>query len=187
MASPTTIHQKALTRVLRYIKSSPGQCLFCPSSSKLILKAFSDSDWASFLDTRKSIYGLCVFLGDSLISWKSKKQQTVARSSPEAEYRALASTSCEIQWITYLLQVLQISYTSPTLLYCDNASACHIANNNVFHECTKYIEIDCHVVRERLLQQLFHSLPISYVEQYVDILTKLLDPTPFVTCFPSWE
>ncbi|XP_019450640.1 PREDICTED: uncharacterized protein LOC109352909 [Lupinus angustifolius] len=179
MASPTTTQHQALTRILRYIKSSPGQGLFYPSSSKLILKAFSDSDWATCLDTRKSISGFCVFLGDSLISWKSKKQQTVARSSSEAEYRALASTSCELQWITYLMQSLQIVYTSPALLYCDNTSACHIANNNVFHERTKHIEIDCHVVRERLLQHLFHLLPISSSEQYADILTKPLDPTPF--------
>ncbi|CAL0299700.1 unnamed protein product [Lupinus luteus] len=178
MASPTNTHFKAMTRVLRYLKLSPGQGLFYPSSSSLQFKAFSDSDWGACQDTRKSITGYCVFLGDSLISWRAKKQQTVARSSSEAEYRALAATSCELQWLTYLITSF-LPHITPSLLFCDNASACHIANNNVFHERTKHIEIDCHIVREKLQQKLFHLLPISSKEQYADILTKPLDPQPF--------
>ncbi|XP_019413588.1 PREDICTED: uncharacterized protein LOC109325593 [Lupinus angustifolius] len=150
MAAPTMNHYKAMTRVLRYIKSIPGQGLFYLATSTVHLKGFTDSDWAAYLDTRRSISRYCMFLGNALISWKSKKQNIVSRSSSEAEYRALAVTSCEVQWLTYLLTDFHISFKHPTLLYCDNNSARYIAANPVFHVRTKHIKIDCHVARKRL-------------------------------------
>ncbi|XP_019435853.1 PREDICTED: uncharacterized protein LOC109342297 [Lupinus angustifolius] len=92
MVQPSITHHQALTRVLRYIKGSLRQGLLYSSTSPLQLKAFSDSNWATCLDSRKSITGSCVFLGNSLVSWKSKKQTTISHSSSVAEYRALAST-----------------------------------------------------------------------------------------------
>ena len=86
------------------------------------------------MDTRKSISGYYFFLGHSLISWKSKKQSTVLRSSTEAEYRALAIATCELQWLVYLLTDLQIQCTRTPVLYCDSQSALHIAANLVLHE-----------------------------------------------------
>jgi len=96
MASPTAIHHQAALRVLRYLKRSPGRGLFFPQSSNLQLFGFSDADWGGCIDTRKSIFGYCFFIGKSLVSWKSKKQNIVSCSSIEAKYRALASTTREL-------------------------------------------------------------------------------------------
>nr|KYP44143.1 hypothetical protein KK1_034365 [Cajanus cajan] len=97
LSAPTNRHQAAAHRVLRYIKGSPWCGLFYPSSNTHKLTAYSDSDWAGCIDSRKSITGYCLYIGSSLISWKSKKQTTIERSSCEAEYRALAATVCEVQ------------------------------------------------------------------------------------------
>jgi len=107
-----------------------------------------------------------------MVSWRSKKQTTVSRSSSEAEYRALESTTCELQWLTYLLQDLQISFIQSSLLYCDSHSARHIALNPTFRERTKHIDIDCHVVRQQLQAGLFHLLTISSANQLVQLFAS---------------
>lgn len=91
--SPTFARQQAASRILRY------------------LKAFSDSDWAICIDTRKSITSFSVYFGSYLISWKSKKQSIVSQSSSEAKYRAIASATCELQWLTFLLQDFHVGFT----------------------------------------------------------------------------
>jgi hypothetical protein len=150
MHKPHQAHYHATIKIIHYMKNDPGQGLLYRNNSKLCIKAYSDADWATCPITRHSVTGYCVFLGDSLISWKCKKQSTVSRSSFEAEYRALSSTVCEIQCLTYLLKDFRVPFTSHALLFCDNESARHIVQNSVFHERTKHIEIDYHVVCERL-------------------------------------
>ena len=97
----------------------------------------------------------------------------------EAKYRAMTTITCEIQWLTFLLQDFKVPFEQPSLLYCDNDSARYIATNPVFHECTKHIDIDCHVVREKLKKGLINLLPISTAEQVTDIYIKALSPQSF--------
>ena len=181
LSSPTTLHHQAATRILRYIKGTPGLGLFFSAQSDLRLRAYCDADWATCVDTRRSVTGFCVYLGDSLISWHSKKQHTVSRSSCEAEYRSIAVTTCELQWLTFLLQDLQLPIPGPASIYCDNTSAIHIAHNPSFHERMKHIELDCHLVREKIQQRLIHLLPVSTKFQLADMLTKALPPSSFQT------
>ena len=179
VSAPTTQHHQASLRILRYLKQTPGQGIFLAANSQLQFKCFSDSDWAGCPDTRRSISGYIVYLDQSPISWKSKKQPTVSRSSSEAEYRALVAVTCEVQWLSYLMTDLHIHHHQPSILYCDNQSAIQIASNQVFHERTKHIEIDCHIIRDKVQQGVIKLLPISSDLQQADILTKALPPYVF--------
>jgi len=136
MAAPRTTHYAAVLRILRHIKGTLFIGLYFPYSSSLELKGYSDSYWAGDPTDRRSTIGYCFFLGNSLISWRSKKQIVVARSSTKAEYQALVDTTSELLWLRWLLEDLGVSQHTPTTLYCDNRSAIQIAHNDVFHERT---------------------------------------------------
>ena len=179
MANPTTAYSQAAFHVFRYLKGTPGSGIFLAAQGSPQLKAFSDSDWAGCRDTRRSITDFSIYLGNSLISWQSKKQSTVSQSSSEVEYRALASTMCELHWLTYLLHDFHVSFIQPVTLYCDNQSAIQIASNPVFHERTKHIEIDCHIVRDKVNSGILKLLPVSSSMQLADIFTKPLSPALF--------
>ena len=96
LSSPKVPHLQAAYRIIKYLKKTLGQGLFLSADSSLQLKAYCDADWVACIDTRKSILGFYVFLGDSLISWKCKKQQVVSRSSAEFEYKAMVTVTSEI-------------------------------------------------------------------------------------------
>jgi hypothetical protein len=113
LSEPTDEHMLAGLHVLKFLKNHLGKGLFFSSSSSLCIKGFSDSDWGVCPDTRRSTTGYCFFLGNSLVSWKSKKQTVVSQSSSEAEYRALAQATCEGQWLLYLLKDFQVSHDAP--------------------------------------------------------------------------
>lgn len=109
-----------------------------------------------------------------MISWKTKKQQTVSRSSAEAEYRAMATIAAELVWLRQLLKDFDIPLHHSTLLFCDNQAAIQIANNPTFHERTKHIEVDCHFVREKVEDKTIKLLPIESAMQLADMFTKPL-------------
>lgn len=143
MHSPKVSHFCAVKRLLRYVKGTLNHGLHLTSGS-LSLTAFTDADWAGDPMDRRSTSGFVVFLGSNPISWCAKKQPTVARSSTEAEYRAMTQTATDLVWIQHLLSELKVPITSPPVLWCDNKSAMALASNPVFHARTKHIEIDYH-------------------------------------------
>uniref|UniRef100_A0A2N9FB60 Integrase catalytic domain-containing protein n=1 Tax=Fagus sylvatica TaxID=28930 RepID=A0A2N9FB60_FAGSY len=130
MSAPRSTHYAAVLRILRYLKGTLFHGLHFSAQSPLTLRAYSDADWAGDPTDRRSTTGYCFLLGSSLISWRSKKQSVVARSSTEAEYRALADTTSELLWLRWLLQDLGVSTSSATPIYCDNRSAIQIARND---------------------------------------------------------
>ncbi|KAJ0580529.1 putative RNA-directed DNA polymerase [Helianthus annuus] len=174
VTDPREPHQEAALRVLRYLKTTPGQGILLPKAGDLELSTYCDSDWLGCPYTRRSRTGYLLLLGGAPISWKSKKQSVVSRSSAEAEYRAMATTVSEVLWVRFLLKELDEPPSKPTTLYCDNQAARHIANNPVFHERTKHVEMDCYFVRERVESGEILPMHIATRSQIADLFTKAL-------------
>ncbi|XP_019069809.1 uncharacterized mitochondrial protein AtMg00810-like [Solanum lycopersicum] len=172
LQQPKRSHLDVGLRVIRYLNKQLGQGLLLASDSDGQVTAFCDADWASCPLTRKSVTGYMVKIGQSLISWKAKKQTTVSRSSDEAEYRSLATTISELMWLLGLLKEIGTKIQVPFQVYSDSKAAIHIAGNPVYHERIKHIEIDCHFIREKLQKGLIKVEYIHTKEQPVDVLTK---------------
>lgn len=184
MHSPRAAHWNLVKRILRYLRGTITEGLFISASPSTELTTFSDADWAGCPDTRRSTSGYCVFLGDSLVSWSSKRQPTVSRSSAEAEYRAAANATAECCGLRNLLQELHVDVQKATVIYCDNISAVYLSQNPVHHRRTKHVELDIHFVRERVALGQFRVLQVPTRHQLADIMTKGL-PTPLFTEFKS--
>lgn len=107
-----------------------------------------------------------------MISWKSKKQATISRSSAEAEYKCTTSTTCELIWVSNILKDLGIEGLFPVDLYSDSSAAIQIAANLVFHEKTKHLEIDVHLLREKVSSGVINIVKVSSANQVEDIFTK---------------
>ncbi len=146
----------------------------------LSLFVFSDADWAGNLDNRRSTSGLLVYLGSNPITWSTKKQPIVSRSSTESEYRALATASAEVCWIRTLLKDLGIYLSQPPILWCDNVYALAIASNPIFHSRTKHIKVDFHFIWERVLKKDLVIKFVSTIDQLADIFTKSLPTQRFL-------
>ena len=149
------------------------------STFDLRVTAYCDSDWGACPRTRRSLSSYVVLLGDSLVSWKTKKQDRVSLSSAEAEYRSMTAAVQELLWIKELLESIGISHHDSMKLICDSKSALHIAANLVFHEHTKHIENDCHFIRDEIKRGTVATSHVRTTEQLADLLTKALGRQQF--------
>ncbi|KAJ8774325.1 hypothetical protein K2173_011197 [Erythroxylum novogranatense] len=167
MHDPRDQHWQAVKRILRYLKATSAYGLLIQKSSSTQLFAYSDSDWAGSIDDRKSTGGYALFVG-------------LARSSTEAEYRALASVVQELQWLQSLLHEIRQSCSQPPLLFCDNLSATYLTNTPIFHSRSRHLEIDFHFVRDKCAQKELQVRYISTTDQLADGFTKPLPKTRFL-------
>ncbi|XP_071712270.1 uncharacterized mitochondrial protein AtMg00810-like [Rutidosis leptorrhynchoides] len=172
MYDPKDIHMLALKRILRYLQGTPTLGLHIHKSRSTSLVAFTDADWGGCPDTRRSTSGYCVYYGDTLISWSSKRQATLSRSSAEDEYRGVANVVVESCWLRNLLLELKCPISKATLVFCDNISAIYLAGNPVQHQRTKHIELDIHFVREKVAKGQVRILHVPTRYQIADIFTK---------------
>nr|GEW61084.1 ribonuclease H-like domain-containing protein [Tanacetum cinerariifolium] len=150
MHAPLKSHFDIALRLLKYLKLAPGFVV------------------------QRSVSGYCVFVNGCLVSWKSKKQVTLSKSSAEAEYRSMAAATCEIMWIVKIMSDLNIRNLLPDGLYCDNKAAMQIAANPVMHEKTKHFDLGVHFIREKICFGLIKTVKVESKDNVADILTKAL-------------
>ena len=174
MHHPMQTHWTTTKRLLRYLKNTIFHGVTVSKTSSTTLTCFSDADWAGILDDRKSTSAYLLFLGNTPISWSSKKQRAIARSSTEAEYRALATTATESVWLLSLLQELKFSLSQPPFLLCDNLGATQLSFNLVQHSRMKRIQIDIHFVRDLAAKNILTIQHVHTTDQLADLLTKPL-------------
>ncbi|KAL4032492.1 hypothetical protein IC575_005570 [Cucumis melo] len=177
MQAPYEEHMEAVKRILGYLKMTPGKRLMFKKTDKKTIETYTDSDWVGSVVDRKSTSGYCTFVWGNLVTWRSKKQNVVSRSSVEAEYRAMSLGISEEIWLQKVVYDLHQECETPLKLFCDNKATISIANNPVQHDRTKHVEIDRHFIKERLDSG---SICIPYIpssQQVADVLTKgLLRP-----------
>jgi hypothetical protein len=177
-ASPRTSHRQAVKKIFRYLRYTTELGLWYSASSSLLLFGFSDADFAGCRVDRKSTLNTCQFLGFSLVSWSSRKQSSVAQSTTEAEYVAVASCCSQLLWITYTLNDFG-EECSHVPLVCDSTSAISVAKNPVLHSRTKHIEVRCHFLRDNVEKGNIDLIHVPTEKQLAVILTKPLDQATF--------
>ncbi|CAJ2637864.1 unnamed protein product [Trifolium pratense] len=179
MHKPTSLHLQHLKRLLGYLKATLNFGILLRKSTTLNLQAYTDAGWGGNADDRTSTSAYLIYLGGNPVLWLSRKQRTVARSSIEAEYRAVATATTKIMWISKLLSELHIPLLKPPLLLCDNVGATYLCSNPVLHSKMKHISLDYHFVREQVRDGKLQVSHVSTKDQIADLLTKSLPRAKF--------
>ena len=177
MHCPTNVHQQAVKQILRYLHGTISHGICIVVVSNLSLTCYTTSDWASCTNDRRSSSGYYTLFGSSLLTWSSSKQKVVSCSSTKSEYRELANAPVELTRVESLLHELQISFSPPPLLFCDNISATYLVANPILHSRTKHVEIDYHFIHSNGSLDV-HFIP--YESQFADIMTKSLPTQRFL-------
>lgn len=179
MHQPTDSHWQTVKRVLRYLAGTPSHGIHMRVSSPLTLHAFINADWAGDRDEYVSTNSYVIYLGSTPISWSSKKQNGVARSSTEAEYRAIANTASEVSWLCSLLHKLGIKIPVAPIIYCDNMGAMYLCVNPIFQFQMKHIAIDYHFIRNLVQAGVLRVPHISSKDHLAAALNKPLSRQQF--------
>ena len=170
----------AVKRIIRYVNGTADYGIWFSKDTNSSLAGYSDADWAGNADDRKSTSGGCFYLGNNLVSWFSKKQNSISLSTAEAEYIAAGSCCTQLLWMKQMLEDCGI-FQDTLIVYCDNTSAINISKNLVQHSRTKHIDIRHHFIRELVENK---SVVIEHVAtdmQLADIFTKALDASRFIS------
>ena len=146
MHTPTDAHWEAAKRILRYLVGTQTRGIYFHASNELRLHGFSDADWAGDSHDYLSTGAFIIYLGQNPVSWFSRKQSGIARSSTEAEYRTVANASAEIRWICNILTELGIPVLAPPVIYCDKLGATFLCANPRFHSRMKHVALDYHFI-----------------------------------------
>ncbi|XP_070046181.1 secreted RxLR effector protein 161-like [Nicotiana tomentosiformis] len=177
-SNPKESHLKAAKRILRYLKGTQDLVLYYPSGDSFDLIGYADTDYARYLVDRKNASGMAHFMGSCLISWGTRKQNSVALSTIEAKYVAAASCCAQSLWIKQQLEDFGVfSYCVPLL--CDNTSELNMAKNPVQHKRTKHIDVRHHFLRDNVEKGLICMKFCSTEYQIADIFTKALSREHF--------
>jgi hypothetical protein len=177
-ANPKECHLMAIKRIFRYLVHTPNLVFWYPKGSTFDLLGYSDSDYAGCKVDRKSTTRTCQFLGRSFVSWSSKKQNSVALSTAEAEYVAAGACCAQLLWMKQTLSNYGCKFSKIPLL-CDNESAIKLANNLVQHSRIKHINIRHHFLRDHEAKGDIALHQVSTERQLADIFTKPLDEQRF--------
>ncbi|CAJ2668597.1 unnamed protein product [Trifolium pratense] len=179
MHNPSDEHMDAVNRILRYLKSSPGNGLMFSKNNHMNVEGYTDADWAGNVLDRKSTSGYFTFVGGNLVTWRSKKQKVVALSSAEAEFRGMAKGLCELLWLRRLLMEIGCGPSMEMNLFCDNKAAIDISQNPVQHDRTKHVEVDRHFIKQNLEEKIIRFPFVKSEDQLADILTKAVSSKNF--------
>jgi hypothetical protein len=179
-SKPTKAHCNAVKRIFKYLRGTLDfKLVYGGLTSKAILLAYTDADYAADLDERNSRSGFILYLNGGPICWGSKKQNTIVDSTTYAEYVACYMAAKEIIWCRRLLHGLGFSQLQPTQLFSDSQSAIRLALNPEFHQRTKHVDIKYHMVRQQIKQHVLNIFYINTTDNIADILTKALSTDRF--------
>ena len=179
MHCPSEAHMNAVTRILRYLKFSPGKGLMFRKNNHLNVNGYTDADWAGNISNRKSTSGYFTFVRGNLVTWRNKKQKVVALSSAEAEFRGMAKSVCEPLWLRRLLTEIGFAPRSKMNLFYDNKASIDISHNPIQHDRTKHVKVDRHFIKQNLEEKVIWFPFVKSEDQLADVLTKAVSSRNF--------